>query len=578
MSDLNESNNSKEQIDSTENQFGSEPPKTNENTGEPNEAPEFIRPEDLQASNNVSPVVPTSVPPILTETTTVKNKGKKKLAFGIVIAAAVCVGVLIFAFNFLGNKNALSSKSPEVYFQTVMKNEIEEFASNMTKSMDKYSSAEKVNELGFDMNLKFTAGSYTKQLLEYQGISIDNVAANTSFDFDNEKFRISSVLGANDSELLTVLILSEIATEAAYIKLPELSNAYLLAELTTATDFSYDTEELLPELTSMLEILNGETLKGLLVDYSTEILDCIEDVKLTKDEEVDVNGIKASYNKLTTTLNEKKLAEILISILEKASDDERIREITEFFLEASGETYYSFDDLDELIDELKLIEDSASTDDILEFSIYVDDKDQLKGLNIKPLDEDVTGTMTYLTATDGKKGGFKFTVTDAEEEVVSLISDWNESASGYTGELNLTLRTFDEYYEDYSTTTVAVEFEDVKYVDKENGIVNGTFTITSDELAGSAITFVLKGDKESISSDISINFMGMEIGTLNVTINQRDFKSIDMPSENEDIYDMETELDEYTYTLDYITFLNTISEKLGIDLNSLIYGDVGYDW
>jgi len=305
----------------------------------------------------------------------------------------------------------------------------------------------------------------------------------------------------------------------------------------------------------------------LLVDYSSVILNEITDVNLEKGVEVTVNDITTSYNKLTTAISEKEATDIAIAVLEEAKKDEKINEIINSFLELVGETEYSFD---ETIQELKDSKETASDEDSLQISIYVDSNGSLEGADIVILDESENYSLSYIAAKKGEDSTSTLKLLEGETELSSIVTEWVESSNGYTGTMDITVNIEDEYVGN-TTTTINVEFEDVKYVDKENGTANGTFTITSDSFAGTAITFTLVGEKDSQKMDVSINVMGMDIGTLSVDYGMKEYETIEFPSDNATQYDLETQMEEYSSTIDINTLLEDLNNKLGFDISSFFY-------
>lgn len=540
--------------------------------------PQFIRPEE--ATYNTAPSNDTNnyyQAPVMTDAVPVKKKSKK-FKIGIFAALIICVAAVVIILNLDKIKNtfALSTQSPKEYFQTVLKDEAKSLFHNIFSSVSTESLESTGNEYAVDVKTQLEFGSYVKELLTTQGLTFNSVEADFSISQVEDKLKATGVLGIDGENLLSLLVLSDVATEELFFKVPELSESYLKASfesLGLSETYSGSQSEIYSAMIDYAKEHGDTVFEDLYVDYFNAAVDAIDDVELTKNDEIEVDKIKAKYSKLTATITEEDVYDILINILEEAKGDERIEDffsiISDYATQYTGESLdVDFNNIDEAIDELKDLKKEASKDDSMEFTIWVDDDQQIRGweMNVPSTDDSEEVTMRYVNIIDGKGGEFQFAVEENKEQLLSLSGNYTKGSKGYTGEATFEVKSYDDYYEDYTTYNFDAKFEDLNY---ENKGINGKIELTTDTYAGTSIILNMEGSEDSQTIDIGLTVTGMELGSLKVTIEKKDPESIDMPSSAETVYDYETEINDYLITMDTQSLLNKLSEKLGIDVSTL---------
>ena len=98
------------------------------------------------------------------------------------------------------------------------------------------------------------------------------------------------------------------------------------------------------------EIITDDELEELLVKYFDIVFTNIDDVKLKKNIECEVNGVKTEYNQLVAEIDEGCLYSIAKDVLKKAKDDKTIIKIVESTGSMTKDDYQSA--VDKLLGEL----------------------------------------------------------------------------------------------------------------------------------------------------------------------------------------------------------------------------------
>lgn len=566
MSQNEEQNSSTDNKESYENTSTNDVSHENESQEIDSSRIEFTTDEEIgtkTTKNRPSNIESTKT--IIEEIETKKNKSKK-VKFGA-LAAVACLFIIIGVFSVPAIRSVFnfSTKNPNEYLKTVLALETKDLATSLKKNIERQYSA-KTEGVSYDINFKLTLGDYAKQFLANDIIDIDNLNASMAVATKGNDVNTTTKLSLNEIDLISFIMLMSLDQEIMYMQIPELSSAYLKSDLSQIMSEAYS-EEYLSQITALQDALTPEIVEKLSKNYVDAIFDTFDDVVLEKDVKVNVNVLDATYDKLSVSLNEQDMIDIAIAILKQASKDKDLLELLDKFLDIAGLPAPTKEDIQANIDELKASREEASKEEIVNFSIYVDNK-SLKGIDVHVVDEDST-KITFITAKKADANSLIFSVTNNDTEFVSISGKWDSTSTGNTGTIDIKAIT-DEYSE--TTTSINISFQDLKYVNKEKYTVSGTLLISSDAFAGISLTCSLQGSEKSQNFNVSVNAMGMELGKINIDYTQNDLNEIVFPADDAKTYDMETDMETYISDSNLFDFLNDLSEKLGIDLTSLFMG------
>lgn len=495
-----------------------------------------------------------------------KRKKSKKVKLGI-FAAVACLLIIIGAFSVPAIRSvfSFSTKNPNEYLKSVLSEETNKLSTYLKSNTEKQLKA-RADGTSFDMNLKLTLGDYAKQFLANDTIDLDNLNAFMKINTKGNEVSTTAKFSLNGIDLFSYLMSMSLDQQVMYMQIPELSSAYLKTNLVQMSQdvYSYD---YLNKVTAFQNTLTPDTIEKLSKNYINVILDTLDDVSLEKDVKVNVNVLDATYNKLSVSLSEQDMIDIQIAILKQALNDKESLNIIDQLFQLAEQSAPTKEDIQTNIDELEASRETASQEEVVNFSIYVDNK-SLKGIEINATDDNAT-KISFITAKKADSNSLIFKVSNNDTEYVSVLGKWDSTSTGETGTIDIKAIT-DDYSE--TTTSINISFQDIKVVNKEIGTVNGTLLISSDSFAGISLACSLQGSDKTQNITLAVNTMGMELGTLSIDYTQTEFNEIIYPAADAEVYDMETDMETYISNSNLFGFLYDLSEKLNIDLTSLLMG------
>lgn len=361
-----------------------------------------IKPEEHQPAKAVEPIMAG------TEIISGVEKAKKGPAAVIAVIAVILVLLLggsAAAYSFspwVKNNVKMIINDPEDYYSWVENQNIKESAEKVAEAYDKMTNSENQNvdlELKADLEKDAIASLFESNSgvsLSDAGItipgSISFTEAGTVVD-GNTAF--SAKLNADEKTLLTIN--GYLKDGKYYYQIPELSSSYISMDLSQIIEEAFsETDSLVngignkedsqPVINNVFtkmstgkglqEIITDDELEELLVKYFDIVFTNIDDVKLKKNIECEVNGVKTEYNQLVAEIDEGCLYSIAKDVLKKAKDDKTIIKIVESTGSMTKDDYQSA--VDKLLGELG--EYNVSGGDVVAvMNVYVDSKGVIKG-------------------------------------------------------------------------------------------------------------------------------------------------------------------------------------------------------
>ncbi len=507
---------------------------------------------------------------------TVSETPVKKKPTGIIIAALVALVVIlagsVTAFanrNKLSNAIAMMTKSSSQYYAYIeQKNfgkQIDSLSKSYGESLDKYEKG-----VGIENNLSFTISPALSMMMglneikpinaKFESISKDGLSSfNGVFSYDNKT-------------LASLELLSDLSTTNYYIKVPELSSAYLLMtmkdimeETGTAEGTDFDYNEYAKNMPKLLDskLLSKDTLNAMLNRYSSDIYNNIKTVEVEKNVEVTASNVTSSYNKLTATITETDAYNIVLAILEDAKTDKDLAKIITALQLMPEDEYYKT--IEDAINDMKTDISTLSKDPILNMVLYTDSNGNIMGREITLIDDNKT-FLGYTTARDGSKLGFHIWCKSEDIEILNITADGTIGNNGFTGNSVTSVNYYEGYYDEYASKSFNVALENVK---SKDGKLDGKFTLTSDEMLGTE--FVVEFKSTAKQQDINVKMMagGIETVALLLTNKEIPTKDIKTPSSSEQVIDMVNNMDSYIESSDLDGFLTNIQDVLAEDFGPL---------
>ncbi len=503
-----------------------------------------------------------------------KVSGKKPpmgLLIGIGVAVLAVILLLVFLLTSATVKNWFKKtfSEPEEYYQWVEGNAAEEAVSNVTTIYNDYireslkiydtsvsiEASAKLEEAGMDMlSLAGMAGIDLSWL--------DSVSFAADVSVKDNKLSVD----LQETELLHIAGILDIAEENAYLQLPDLNPMYMLAEVS-------DTEEAV-ELFDLLKVFyeaapDKKLTEKLLNRYTQLALSCIDDVDMSE-KTIRAEGVSQDCVELEVTIDEKTLADMAELVLETMEEDEDIREwVLETFaaieesdfdmdLDMDAEEFYENlqEEIEYALDEAEYISDYDMEFVML---VYVDSKGNICGRALEQDGQSVEVLMTH----DGSSFGFTASC-EMDEERIEFAGSGKDSGGKLTGE-------FEVAYNGMGLVEIAVEKFDT---DKAKaGQLQGTFTIAPSssliramELSSFAsvigeMSVKMEADSDVNSVELVCSVMQEEEkwGTVTLALSRDSGKTVKLPADKNvvEVEDFE-DFEEWYETADWEGYIRKL--------------------
>ncbi len=499
-----------------------------------------------------------------------EKSGFRKIVPLVVIVAILLVGAITaFAFkDTLMNTVAKATKSPAEYYAYVEKNAINETLDEFipilkeSEAQSKKSFALdtkteiKINEASLDTLLQNSLGRSLVDVESSLGISLDSIGIDALIGKDDKYLNENFTLSLNQIDLISAEIIMNNAMDDIFVRFPELSSDYL----------NISTEELAgenlitPEYSEIMDTFTADFIEQLIKKYSSLILDNISQATLTNNETLSLETLSTDATLLTVTITDEDAKKILTSLLKAAKIDKDFISIASIYgLEEEDYQDYIDDSLDNLEDE-----DNTILYDDFEMQVYVDNKGKIIGRTFSVEGEsDVIG-YTYLE--DSNYSEYEVFVKDDEIDYLVLSGSQTVKNDAYTGSASATVNT-GEYG---APVSVDISYDDLKTVKKNNYAYQyGSINISSIDLFGAQILINFDEKDNHQLSEIVVQMGAEPLVTLTTDAEYLNNYEASVPAEGATIYDI-NDVDSYTSTIDLEAFITSLSDKLGIDVQSLI--------
>ena len=481
-----------------------------------------------------------------------KIKGILKKATAIMLSGAMSVAV----FTACGEKNKNEAESLSVkemladVFDTTFNSS--SFSGVFSGEAD---TASKTNAtIEFGKGVTDALGAEVKPLSLTSETKLKGAKAGTDISITYDGNNLASLNGVYDNEAKKV-----------YIKVPELSDAYLSA---SSDDFNDFKDQLFSSEATDLKSVTGisalsalssiKNLSNIKVDKYEKILDdyikVITDKLPDESEKDDFNGkvseVEYSYKQRTYTLTSDNIKNIIEAVLEKLKSDEDVKKLAVDILgSALGLTE---DDYAAKVDDAKnsLLKEVSQVEKA-EISLIYDDDDvvgiKLNDVTLVCVDENDA----YAISVESEGANCFFTaVKDGKKLDIDCES-------------NITAAD-----EDTQDVSFVLNIEDFEITDKENGLANGDVKFAAklgDDTAN--LDVVYKAEESKQNSEINISANDTQYAKITLLSEITNASDVSIPSGT--IYTMD-EIDKYQSSMKLDKFITNIQKALGDDLTAAL--------
>ena len=503
-----------------------------------------------------------------------KKKSKKPIIAALIIVILL-LGFAATAYGFsatVRNSIDLLLKSPRDYYAHVENKALEKSVDKSMVIMNK-SKAEENPTANITAKLSYDKETVGALLQGYLGMSISDLEAVIGMPLDSIGFDITSAnsenlmyqrigVDLNSIDIITGDMFLDYAAKEMLIQLPDLSPAYLKQSLDSNETGAQDVD--LEELSDTIKTITSDNTGAFIKRYGELITAEIEDVELSKKEKLTVGDITVESNVLTVNLYPETLKNISSSVLEAAKNDEYILDLLPLF-DMTKEEYQS--EIDRAIIDARDNLDSLPQDDkLMVMKVYVGDDGSILGRNIELIKDNQTSvTLGLYNLEQNNKGSYEFFINNSDESDIRVTGGHTKEDGAYTGALAF------EVTGDTGPTEFSIEYDGLKLKPNKNRMNSyGSISISSYAMMGMEVVLEFDVKDDAQLMDIILKMGKSSLVTLETAAKYVEDFAIPQPDKNAEVYDMVTESDAYALTMDIEGYIASLSDKLGVDLKSLL--------
>lgn len=491
-----------------------------------------------------------------------KNKLRGLISVITVLIILLVGAGTVYAFrDTLANTYVKATKSPASYYAYIEKNYVEESIERLTPYLENnninskiaydVSSEVTLNKPVVDSLLQSSLGVSLTDLETQLGIPLNSLGLNAFFGSDGHQMSESMTFSLNQVEIITADLFFDMAAKNILVKLPELSNAYLSID-----NANINTDN------SSLELINKERTADLIKRYSDIVIEHMKQVEQEDNFSLSVGSKTSRCTKLTVTITERELYGLVVDFLTEAKDDPYIIDLLPMF-QLTKEEYQT--DIEQTLSSLQL-SSAKVTDTDYQMDVYVDQKGTIIGREFRPMNSSSAIGYTVLTEKD-RSEYIIYLKDDSGAKVFEMNGSQEKEKASYDGKATVVISGAQEYP---SMISFDITYEDFRTERKDNiSYQYGTVTVSSLELMGLQVMMNFNVDDNIQKSQIVVQMGAEPLVTFDTQINyKKDYEIMAIPADAE-IYDI-NQLEAYTATMDFDEYVAKLSEKLGVDLQSIL--------
>lgn len=501
---------------------------------------------------------------------------KSRVAILIAIVAVLLITFSATAFAFGDKaKNALAmiTKSPAEYFAYVVDKSIDESMDKMTKYMDVSGvgqdiAVETSAKLSYDKDtvsalLQSSLGMTIEDFEALIGISLDSVGFDIIVALQDKEIYEKLGVTLNSIDIITAEIFMDNVADEMMIRLPELSPAYLIQSL-DISEYGVDSVDM-DGLNEALRILNSDKTEDFVKRYTSIVTAEVQDVELSKGQDFTVGDLTVKANLLTVSLSNETLNKIATKVLEEAKDDEYILDLLPLFATSKEDYQY---EINNALEDLKSYMTNLDDEELVVIDLFVNSDGKKLGYNLTFKEHGENHLkLGYSNIEKNNKGEYEFYLTDTYSQNGLKASGNHTIRNGaYTG--SAVIDILDNHNSNMSFT---IKYDDIRYATKNNRLYSyGKINLSSFMMMGMEIKieFDVEGTQQLIN--VYLNMGNSPLVTLETSTKYLDNYKLPEPDSNAEVYDMITDIDAYSSTMNVEGFISDLSDRLGVDLESLI--------
>lgn len=468
-----------------------------------------------------------------------------------------------------GGSTVFAAGSYKETEKTALKNLTEALPGTWDEYLENYNKSISGTKSNITLRVEDTGRALLGVLMGGADVSwLKDVSIDSNISINDGVEAIVSSLLINGNQICDFNIFMDLANMMQYIQIPEISEAYVIAPISTDTDENNSEESqaaimaTLSDLTKMLP--DSKTMTTLLDRYGNIIIDSFEEGS-SVEETISVDGISESSTVYEGLLSDKSANEMLDNILTTAKDDSEIKALFDKWSEGSDNGEEQYKEFQKMIENSLNNKDNEEniTTGIVSSKIWVNENGKIIGREIGVIENNETSPLfTWKAPSEGNNSALSLAFT-AEDESFTLTGSGTALDGLLNGDYTIAIDGVD---------SVNINVKDLETKPEKSGYYNGTFNVSfpsdtgessseegseaeANPLAGfgAVVKLISDASAETSSLELTITSSGASLATLSLTggygegVEIPDLKSIDKSYNATSDEDMTGYLDEINW-------------------------------
>lgn len=476
------------------------------------------------------------------------------------VISAVGAGVFLLGAVLAGGLSVKEAKAAELgaqqpadYFHKVEADSQQETIDALTTLYGISVQQEKdLYEKGTDIMVSLKATIHESLVKELDLEGLKNFEWKSDGSIKGKSGKINSRIYINEKQLINLITMTDNEKGTEYISIPELSKAYLkITGLVTSSE---------PNL--MYKYLTKDMLNGLLKRYAKIITEGLNTVSLEENVEISAGGLNGKFNELTVTISPRELADIFKNLIREALKDDILMQLcVDAKICTEKEYIAALNEEMKIWEELKV--EKLRPDKLPKLRIWVDGFGKIAGREFSIPSAYEDNEIGYMSVADGSNRGFELWSSDSGYDARIKINGVLSGGNVFSGDAEI--KSENSYYDEKGTTT-KINIKNAAFNNLKEGYLDGEFTVSND--VEKDMKTVIRCFGSPMQQNIKVDVIEKDVVLAAVIIDMKRglYTDFNFPGNGDQVFDVDTEMEEYLDTADIEGFLNGIKERIDLPL------------
>ena len=373
-------------------------------------------------------------------------------------------------------------------------------------------------------------------------------------------------------------------SEEMYVRVPELSEAYIKVNRSEAESYLKDSVGIDFDQyaqTAQNFDFDTEAFEADIKEYEQLVKDNFPEAKENGTKSGDIDGVSYEYTSKSYELTAADGQKVVTAVLEKAKTDENFKKLYEQGVEAAnqqssamyekyGEEAPSTPSYEEAIDKmLEEVKGEIKDDKTVMLETYENSDGQFAGFNLKPSDE--KGELKFISVSNENAEGLDINFDSGDGTAVTAYGALKSENDVVNG--TYTVTSTDDGEENMKVVYTMTDMKNVG----ENFAGTIRFDVSVNE-DGTSDSIWMEVKSDSTADDLDVTFdiglNGENAFTMKMTGEKTEASDVDVPGSDVQVFNAldEEQMNKYLETCDTEGFMNKLKENLGDEMYNSLFG------